>query len=67
MEKSARKKIATRPIPLAILGLMFGILGLMFQTYTVFGDAFDLEGSFLLWVIGFGIVAWAVWGELAKA
>ena len=65
MQNPARTKRATRPVPLAILGLMLGILGLMYQMDTVF-YAFNLKGSFLWWVIGFGIVAWATWGQLAE-
>ena len=60
-------RTATRPIPLAILGLMIGILGLMYQDYVVYGHLFsDVIGAFVLWVIGAGIAAWATWGQLAE-
>jgi len=65
MQNPARKRIATRPVPLALLGLMFGILGMMHQVDTVY-YAHGLEKSYLLWVIGFAIVAWATWGQLAE-
>jgi hypothetical protein len=65
MHNPARKRRATRPVPLAVLGLMFGILGMMYQVDTVY-YAHGLEESYLLWVIGFAIVAWATWGQHAE-
>ena len=65
MQTPARKRMATRPVPLAILGLMFGILGMMYQVDTVY-YAHGLEEAYLLWVVGFAIVAWAAWGQLAE-
>jgi hypothetical protein len=44
---------------------MFGILGMMYQVDTVY-YAHGLEESYLLWVIGFAIVAWATWGQHAE-
>jgi hypothetical protein len=65
MQDSSHKKRATRPVPLAVLGLMFGILGMMYQVDTVY-YAHGLEESYLLWVVGFAIVAWATWGQLTE-
>ena len=66
MQNPARKKRATRPVPLAILGLMFGILGMMYQMNEIYYNI-GLEQSYLLWIIGFAIVAWATWGQLTES
>jgi hypothetical protein len=63
VQNPSRKRRALRPVPLAILGLMFGILGLMYQVETIY-HAWSLGESYLLWIVGFAIVAWATWGQL---
>ena len=62
MQNPSYKKRAVRPVPLAILGLMFGVLGLMYQVDTIFDTP---NKTYLFWVIGLAIVAWATWGQLA--
>jgi hypothetical protein len=65
MQNPSYKKRAVRPVPLAVLGLMFGILGLMYQLNTVFYQD-GTDKVYLLWGIGFAIVAWATWGQLTE-
>lgn len=62
MENPGRGRWATRPIPLAILGLMIGVLGLMYQlNYIFYLNATDFV--YVLWAIGFFLIVYATWEE----
>lgn len=62
MENPARRRLAVRPIPLAILGLMIGILALVYQLDTIY-YASSTGFAYVLWGLGFFVIVWATWVE----